>query len=444
MSRRTLALGLRATLLGVAVAVTALLGSAPMATAETRHEPVTGWVRHNATALDTVDPTGPLTDLRALRRSVDDAFVVGLGESVHGAVEETELKHRVLRLLVERMGFRTVAWEEDWTMGLLIDGYIRTGEGSLGELTSRMSDQYQTREVADVLRWLRSYNAERADKVRFVGVESYYTQPSAYDAVAAYVGETAPHRLRELAGHLDAIRPGTDDMKEYVREYSGLPAEDKDRNARHARAVHDLVESLPHGDGDRAYALALHHARQIRSFYESYVLDMNEANQHREAHAAANLRWWRDYSGGDEIAYWAASPHTANAPRLRIALSAPYPDMRFASAGSYLRRWFGDGYLSIGFTFDHGAVYLGDGQTADQPKPKPGWFEKPFGGVKADQFTLDLRRCAPPPVRDWLQGPVTTRGLPHAGADSYIDGGSLAQWFDVIVHRQTVSPAHAP
>ena len=140
MSRRTRTLGLRTGFIGVAVGLTALLGSAPMAYSDARDKPVTGWVRDNATALDSVEPTGPLNDLRALRRSVDDAFVVGLGESVHGAAEETELKHRVLRLLVERMGFRTVAWEEDWTTGLLIDRYIRTGEGDLGQLMSRMSD----------------------------------------------------------------------------------------------------------------------------------------------------------------------------------------------------------------------------------------------------------------------------------------------------------------
>ena len=81
------------------------------------------------------------------------------------------------------------------------------------------------------------------------------------------------------------------------------------------------------------------------------------------------------------------------------------------------------------------------GQTAAQPKPKRDWFEQPFGAVKADQFALDLRRSAPRSVRKWLEGPVKTRGLPHAGPDSYIDGGSVAQWFDVIVHRQTVSPA---
>ena len=39
---------------------------------------------------------------------------------------------------------------------------------------------------------------------------------------------------------------------------------------------------------------------------------------------------------------------------------SPHPagdtDLRFASAGSYLRNWYGRRYLSIGFTFDHGSV----------------------------------------------------------------------------------------
>jgi erythromycin esterase-like protein len=36
--------------------------------------------------------------------------------------------------------------------------------------------------VADVLSWLREYNARRADKVQLVGVEYYFTRAAAYDA----------------------------------------------------------------------------------------------------------------------------------------------------------------------------------------------------------------------------------------------------------------------
>jgi hypothetical protein len=74
------------------------------------------------------------------------------------------------------------------------------------------------------------------------------------------------------------------------------------------------------------------------------------------------------------------------------------------------------------------------------PPPRQEWFEQPLGKVGLDQFALDLRRPAPPPVRTWLTAPIKTRGLPNEGPDAYMSGGTLAQWFDIVVHRQEVTP----
>lgn len=430
----------RRRLLASGVGVVVVLAGTLTAHAQARPDPVTGWVRHHAAPLDTVDPAAPLDDLSPLRRSIGDAEIVGLGESIHGAAEEISLKHRTLRLLVERMGFRSVAWEEDWTTGLQIDKYIRTGEGDLDALMRRMSPQWQSRQVADVLAWLRDDNAGRTDKVRFVGVEYYLLGSLAYDAVDAYVADSAPGRLAELRRHLRVIRPSTEDMFQYIQWY--LSVADKGPYVRHARQVYRLVRGVPHRPGDRAHALALHHARQIVSFYEHYSLPQPPASDslvYRDAQAAQNLRWWHRYSS-DKVAYWGASAHTANAPRLRIVVP-PGPDWRYATAGSYLRRWYGRRYVSIGFTFDHGTVSLGPGATVTLPPPAPDWFERPFGKVGIDQFALDLHTPAPPPVRKWLEAPIRTRGLPDGGPGSSMAGGSLAQWFDVIVHRQELTPA---
>lgn len=422
-------------LLAPAAAVLVVLAGTTAARAQPPAQP-DGWIRHNAVPLTTTDPAAPLGDLAPLRGAAGDAEIVGLGESVHGTAEQTALKHRTLRFLVERMGFRSIAWEDDWTIGLRIDEYVTTGRGDVAALVGDMSTAWRSHEVADLLRWLRRYNAGRADKVRFFGVEYFSTRPLAYDAVAAHVAAAAPDRLPELRRHLRVIRPYTSDMGAYVKWYTDVA--DKGPYIRHARQAYELVERLPHEPGDRAYAVTLHHARQIVSFYEHFDLPFAEALVYRDAHAARNLRWWREFTGS-KIAYWAASPHTANAPGLRIAVP-PGPDMRFPSAGSYLRRWYGRGYVSIGFTFDHGTVSTDPGQTVTLPPPAPDWFERPFGEVRAGQFLLDLRRPAPPPVRAWLAAPLRTRGLPDAGPGSSMSGGTLSQWFDVIVHRQEVSP----
>lgn len=419
-------------LIAPTAAMALVLTAAPAADART--QPVLGWIKRTAIPLKTIDPAAPLGDLAPLRRAVGGAAVTGLGESAHGTAEELTLKHRALRFLVERMGYRSVAWEEDWTMGVRLNAYLRTGKGDLDALMAEMSPQWQSRKVADVLRWLRGYNAGRKDKVQFVGVEYYFTRALAYDAIAAYVARTAPHRLPALRRHLRPIRPRTDNIREHVTRYQKV--RNKRPFIRHAQQVHALVRSLPHRPGDRAHSLALHHARQIVSFYVHYSLKGNDSNVYRDARAAENLKWWRDRSH-DKVVYWAASPHTAVAPRLRLA-TPHQPDIRFASVGSFLRRWYGGRYRSISFTLDHGTVSTGPGQTLTLPPPAQDWFERPFGKVGASQFILDLRTPAPQPVREWLNAPAKTRGV--SGPGSHMEGGSVGQWFDIIIHRQHVSP----
>ena len=73
------------------------------------------WVAANAVPLR-VDPLADGADLVPLAAAIGDAQVVGLGEAVHGVAEETTVKHRLLRLLVEQAGFRSVAWEDDYDL----------------------------------------------------------------------------------------------------------------------------------------------------------------------------------------------------------------------------------------------------------------------------------------------------------------------------------------
>jgi erythromycin esterase-like protein len=427
-----------ARLLAVVGGLLVVLAATVTACADPRaDQPLGEWIMQNSVPLDTVDPAAPLDDLAPVRQSIGPAEIVGLGESAHGTAEQITLKHRVLRLLVEQMGFRSIAWEDDWTAGLEVNDYINTGGGDLDALMTKLAPQWQSRQVAEVLRWLREFNSGRADKVQFVGVEYYLTRASAYDGIDAFVVAAAPERLTELRDHQRLIRPATSNIFEHIQWYASVA--DKEPFLRAARQVYELVDGLPHEPGDGRHARALHHARQIVSFYEHLNLPESEALVYRDVRAAENLRWWRDHSG-DKIVYWGASAHTANAPELRIANPSEQQEMRFPSAGSYLRRWYGAQYLSIGFTFDHGEVSVGPDQAATMAEPAVDWFERPIGETRVDQLALDLRAPASPSVRDWLAAPIKTRGLSHHPTGSYMDGGTLGQWFDVIVHRQQVTP----
>ena len=268
----------------LAVATLAVLVHAPPAAATavaTTEHPVTRWARHNAQ---------PAIDLR---RAVGDAQIVGLGEAAHGLAEITTLKAGALRYLVEEKGFRSIAWEDDWSLGTRINAYIHGERDDRDALIAQMSTAWRTREVADVLTWLRGYNRTHHDKVRFVGVEYYTTRRLSYDAVARYVARRAPDRLDQARAHIAPIRPDSDDMRAHLTWY--LDVDDKTPYVGHARDLYDLVAAVPHRGGDREHALALHHARQIRSYYEAFALP--DAFAYRDARAAENLRWWRWYTG---------------------------------------------------------------------------------------------------------------------------------------------------
>ena len=409
--------------LGAAV-VLALAATLVASPARAEQGPVTRWLAHHAQGLPALDD------------ATDGATVVGLGESVHGAHEEAALKLRALKRLVSRQGFRSIAWEEDWTTGRAIDRFVTAGRGRLSALVERMTGQWQSREVVGALRWVRAFNAAHPrDPVRFVGVEYYYTGRPAYDAVRRYVAAAAPRLLPALRADYRVIYPDLRDPVAYAAQYGEEPH--KGRFIRRAHHLARLVSRVPHRPGDPAYALVRQHARQIVSFHEHYALPLDAQDDYRERHAARNLRWWQQRTH-DRVVYWAALPHTVAAPRLRIALPGA-PDFRYRATGSHLREWYGARYVSVGFTFDHGAVGLRPVEVTEQPPPDPGWLEAPLGRVDRGAFLVDLDDPALPAVRRWLRTRLTTRGLPWAPG-STVTGGSPARWFDVLVHVQRVTP----
>lgn len=400
-------------------------------------DPVTRWANRHAVSVPAADRPG--ADLARLHRATRHARIVGLGEAAHNLAEITDLKRRAVEFLVTKRGFRSIAWEDDWTLGILVNDYIQGRRDDRDVLVGQLSPAWRTQEVADLLTWLREYNRTHRDDVRFVGVEYFATRPLAYDAVDGYVAEHAPERLAEVREQLRMLEPEDDDMGAHLDWYTDPEqVEDQRPYVRNARRLHDLVASIPHRRGDLEHALALQHARQIRSWYVGFSLPVEDIFDHRDARAADNLRWWQRHTG-DKIVYWAHAAHAADAPALTIT---PFPATPFASVGSFLDDWYGDRYVTVGYTFDRGSRVHQPGEPAQQlPPAADEWFEAPLGDVDRSQFVLDLDRRTPPAVQEWLRTTMLTRGYPEAGLSSTMSGGTLADWFDVLVHRQEVSPA---
>ncbi|WP_223839597.1 erythromycin esterase family protein [Saccharopolyspora pogona] len=121
------------------------------------------WIKSLAVQLASLDPHAPHADLRPLRDGLRDATVVGLGASSWGTHELAAVAHRMLRFLVEKLGFRSLSLEGDDVASAELDAYVRTGRGDPREVLAGAGPFLRTEEILDAVRWIRSRNEQHPD-----------------------------------------------------------------------------------------------------------------------------------------------------------------------------------------------------------------------------------------------------------------------------------------
>lgn len=120
------------------------------------------WIEQHAAHLATLEPDAPLADLRPLA-GLRDASIVALGTSSRGSTELSLLAHRMIRFLVQELGFRSVVLEGDDESSAVLDEYLRTGRGDPEQVLAAGRSFNRTREILDVLRWMRAHNQAHPD-----------------------------------------------------------------------------------------------------------------------------------------------------------------------------------------------------------------------------------------------------------------------------------------
>lgn len=116
--------------------------------------------------------TGPSADKEEFKkyaRTVEEIAVpegtkiIALGEATHGNKEFQELKLSVFITMVEKHDVRAFALEADAGCCKLANDYIHGGYGTAEDAAASLGFQiYRTKEMAELLNWMREYN-EKAD-----------------------------------------------------------------------------------------------------------------------------------------------------------------------------------------------------------------------------------------------------------------------------------------
>lgn len=101
--------------------------------------------------------------------------LLALGEPTHYEDTLLDVRNDLFRRLVEQEGYRTIAIESDCLMGLRVDDYVTTGEGTLDDVMEHGISHGWGALAGnrELVRWMRAYNDGRPmpERVRFAGFD---------------------------------------------------------------------------------------------------------------------------------------------------------------------------------------------------------------------------------------------------------------------------------
>ena len=404
------------------------------------------WIEANAHPFDGSHLSLPNEGIAFLRDIVGDARVVSLGENTHGARDFFEMKARILRFLVEEMGFNTFAIEATWPESRRLDRYVRTGEGDPAKLLSALYFwTWNTESVLEMIEWMRAHNEAGGD-IGFHGFDMQYPGMALHN-VREYIREVDPGRtvvvaeqLRCLSIHANDHRgdwPGSRyrDQPDAYRERCGASL-DKAREL--LLANREEYEAAAGGD---AFEVAL---QSLRVAFQYHLQAIGE--QQRDESMAENTEWISRRIGPEgRMVLWAHNYHVSTRPDAQ---------------GSYLRETFGDDMVVVGFSHEGGRfTAVGVGGSAGRSKFEldallPDSYEHYLSSASSPRLVLDLRDRDPDaPGTSWLAGERMFRDIGAVYDAEDPEGfwhlAPLAEWFDVIIQFErtratTVLPFRYP
>ncbi|GGK75411.1 erythromycin esterase [Sphaerisporangium melleum] len=328
------------------------------------------WIRAHGHPVAALDLRAPLDDLAPLSEIVGSARVVALGESSHHVREFHQVRHRMLRFLVERCGFTIFAMEAPFAEGTVLDGWLRGGPGAVEDVVrdAVALGLGDVPELHEVLRWLRAYNGRPGGvPVRYAGADlpgSLGSPLPAIEAVTAYVETYAPDVLpklaqaRELAGRLHDPEP--------MKVLFGYPSVDQAERDALTTVLAELVARTQRtARWQRAcgrtaeYAMAAHRLRGawlVDQLHRSMVDEGIEvASTFRDVYMAESVLHLLERDPGARIVLTAHNWHLRKAP-------VPSGSGELFPAGYHLAAELGADYRAIAVTSRGGrtAIVSGD------------------------------------------------------------------------------------
>jgi erythromycin esterase len=423
------------------------------------NEGIRAWLQGAAVPLTSDDPTSAPDDLAPLQEVLQEVSVVGLGEATHGTREFFRMRHRVLRFLIETLGFDTLAIEGSYSAAERLNAYVSGSAGDVRRLLADLHLFWNIEEFVAVVEWIRLYNEQSPPKtIRFCGLDIYDTRPGR-EWLTAYAHKAFPNRLPKLdeifrdlqqaeaggwlAAHEHARLDAFDELTDLLTQID-RHADDGEEAARHLRVVQQWVSVL---------ILQWVSVRLGGSLPPLTPSLTPLGVLARTRYLGENLTAIRERKPGAKIAVWAHNLHVAKR----------YEDPQFGAIptmGHYLEERLGDAYYSVGLDMNTGAYLarqwlseqgaFGPLVTPEVPAPPQGSLPWYLSLASHPHCFIDFRAAQrSASIAAWLAKPLQM----HSMGGAYMDPPLLytqmtpALGFDGMIFVDRTTPttptAHA-
>ncbi|RXM66811.1 erythromycin esterase family protein [Chryseobacterium sp. CH1] len=134
--------------------------------------------------------------------------IVGLGEGTHGTKEFNEIRSEVSKQLLSKNDFKIIAFESAYGDASFLNEAVNSDVDLNNALKKYITSIWQTKEIYDLLTWIREYNKSHKDKVIISGFDTDVLTNSAeilkktmnlgkeYTEIANEIGKKPPYRMK--------------------------------------------------------------------------------------------------------------------------------------------------------------------------------------------------------------------------------------------------------
>lgn len=408
------------------------------------HEQFISWLKNKSQPLINTNPGSGFADLTLFEQSIAKAEVVGLGEATHGTHEFFRMKHRLIELMVTKLGYNVFALEASYARCRYINDYVLHGKGSLDTAVVMQGfPTWRTEEFRDLISWLKNYNATQPidKKVQFVGFDVQNNDVGSI-IISNYLKTTLPDKVAEVDSLMAHVKRVEKNHGIYGGDTTIIDLVPK---------VRDLLTLFTMNKGqfvretsEASYEEAWQHLRLILQYVISYS---RRPLEWRDYYMAENVQYIHNHlPKGSKLIVWAHNDH--------VAKDYQYESVR--SLGYYLRQAYSDRYVAIGFTFYQGIFRANDPDLKNSPDweeqevmPAPvsdlGWFYNQTGNQAC--YTVWRNAKINGTVEQWLSertvsmysiGSVFSKKHP---IDNYQQYPILKERFDGMIFIKTSSPS---